>query len=135
MTPRSGQPRRPVAVGKWVTPPPGTKPGVRNYRTGLPPWMFDGKSILRPGVKDLRLGEPSCHAPIKALPCVAVLLATAAQSAEPEPSYFPPEVGERTEVGRNPVIGKIATHDGLEPSSLLLDWSVRSPLQFVLDIP
>ncbi len=97
--------------------------------------MFDGKSILGPGVKDIRLGEPSCHAPIKAQPCGTVLLATAAQRAEPEPSDFPQEAGERTEVGRNRVIGKIAAHDGLQPSSLLLDWSVRPPPQPVLDIP
>ncbi len=59
----------------------------------------------------------------------------AAQSAEPEPSNFPQKAGERTELGRDRVIGKVATHDGLEPSSLLLDWSVRPPLQPVLDIP
>ena len=50
---RNGDCSPPFAVGTRTTPRPRHKTGVRNYRTGLPPWMFDGKSILRPGVKDL----------------------------------------------------------------------------------
>ena len=86
-------------------------------------------------MKDLGLGKPPRHVPIKAPPCGAVLLATTAQGAEPEPANLPQEAGERAEVGRDRVIGKVATHDGLEPSSLLLDGSVRPSLQPVLDIP
>ncbi len=37
--------RRSIAVGT---------PGERDSRTGLPPWVFNGKTSLRPGMKDPR---------------------------------------------------------------------------------
>jgi hypothetical protein len=45
-----------IAVGMPITEPPRTDPGERDSRTGLPPLVFDGEALARPGMKD-----PDCR--------------------------------------------------------------------------
>src|SRR5262245_45290980 len=71
--PRSG----PVAVGTRVT----SRPPLRSVRARLcirlSPWVLDGEPLLRPRMKDARLGEPVVSQPHHSRPVeVTVLTAT-----------------------------------------------------------
>src|SRR5437016_10789802 len=52
-----------------------TDPYVRLSRIRLPPWVFDGKALIRPGVEDTRFWEPVVGQLSDLPPCHAVLLA------------------------------------------------------------
>jgi hypothetical protein len=63
---------------------PRTDPGVRNSRTGLLPWVFDGKATLRPWVKDFRWRQPVIAYLMHAFPVHAIFLTSSSQRAAPE---------------------------------------------------
>ena len=41
-----------IAVGTPIAGRPRIDPSVRDSRTGLPPWVFDGEPPVRPWMKD-----------------------------------------------------------------------------------
>ncbi len=53
---RNGDPRNCVDRGRDARCPgtPRTDPGVRDSRTGLPPRVIDGETLIRPRMKDAR---------------------------------------------------------------------------------
>ena len=43
-----------VAVGMPIAEHPPHRSGVRDSRTGLPPWVIDAEALIRPRMKDAR---------------------------------------------------------------------------------
>ena len=66
---------------------PRTDPGVPNSGTGLLPRVFDGETLVRPRMKDVRFREPGVSDPGDPLPCHTVFLAA-------PPKRAPPEIGD-----------------------------------------
>ena len=80
------------------TDPYGPNSGIR-----LPPWVHDGESLFRPGVKDSRFGKPVVRQLREPLPTHAVLLAASPQRSLPEFSDRVTERVERATVRRHGV--------------------------------
>ena len=80
---------------------------------------MDAESLLRPWVCDADQREISIRQCLHPLPCSSPALATAPKRSIPMPDGIAAEVAEGFEVGRDGVVGKIATHNLLEPCSLL----------------
>src|SRR4051794_21224309 len=110
-------------------------PDGRDYRIRLPPRVSDGEASLRPGVKDVRLGEPILGQLRDPQPCRAVLLAPAPKRASPEIGHVVAEGLERATVRRHPMVSEVAGDDLLQPASLDGDRLMHAPPQGLLDRP
>ena len=88
------------------TDPYGPNSGIR-----LPPWVHDGESLFRPGVKDSRFGKPVVRQLREPLPTHAVLLAASPQRSLPEFSDRVTERVERATVRRHGVVVEVAADD------------------------
>jgi hypothetical protein len=123
-----------IAVGTPFTGRPRTDLYVRHSRIRLPPRVFDGEALLRPGMKDARLGEPVGGQLLQPIPRDAAPLAASSQRAAPESDHMVPEASQRPIVGRDRVVGEVATHDPLQPCPLLGDRLMPTPSQPLLDL-
>ena len=63
---------------------PRIDPSGPDSGTRLPPWVFDGKAIIRPGMKDARSGQKGGRKPSHALPRGVILLTAAPKRPSPE---------------------------------------------------
>src|SRR5207245_1726646 len=104
---------------------PRTDPGVRNSRTGLPPWVTDGEALAGPRVSDAGSGEPAIFQYGHPLPVRRVLLAAPAKRAPPEVGQVVAEVPQGAGVGRDRVIGEEAPARPA-PASVLARRSARA---------
>ena len=114
---------------------PRTNPGGRNSRTGLPPWVVDGKTILRPGMSDTNGGQKSRHELRDTKPRRSVPLTTSPKRSSPQGTDVVPKCTQALGIGRNRVIRKIATHHLSQPSALLRDRFMHSSPQSFFDGP
>jgi len=81
----------------------------------LPPWVFDGEALLRPGVKDFRFGQPVVGQPRDPLPGRVVLLAAPPERLPPGLGDEEAEGAERATVGRHGVVVEEAVDDLPQP--------------------
>src|SRR3954463_284117 len=68
-----------IAASLAAPDPDGPHSGIR-----LPPWVFDGETFTRPGVKDARPWEPVVGDGSDPLPRRTILLAASPKRAPPE---------------------------------------------------
>ena len=68
-----------------------TDPDEPNSSIRLLPWVFDGKALIGPGMKDARSGKPVVGQFRHPLPREAVLLAAAPERSTPEVDHIMPE--------------------------------------------
>jgi len=94
--------------------------------------MFDGKSLVRPGMKDARFGEPVVGQLRRRLPCRAIFLTAPLERAPPEIGDMVTERRDGTPVGRHRVVVDEPGDDLLEPYALLGDGVMHAPAQFLL---
>src|ERR1019366_3840553 len=77
---------------RWGPPlraAPRADPSVRDYRTGLLPWVSGGEALLREGMHRAGGGEPPFLDPVHPRPGqIPALLATAPQRVEPVPGHL-----------------------------------------------
>ena len=95
-----------------------TKPDVRLSRIRLPPWVFDGETLIRPRVLDARTREPLSDQLRHVRPRLAIFLAATPKSATPEIGDVVVERHERTEIGRHGVVGEVAFDNLTKPTPL-----------------
>ena len=81
--------------------------------------MFDGKSLVRPGMKDTRSGEPVVDQLRHGLPCRAIFLTAPLERAPPEIGDMVSERHDGPTVGRHRMVVEEAGDDLLEPFALL----------------
>ena len=96
--------------------------------------MFDGKSLVRPGMKDARFGEPVVGQLRHRLPCRAIFLTAPLERAPPEIGDMVTERRDGSPVGRHRVVVEEPGDDLLEPSALLGGGVMHAPAQFLLDL-
>src|SRR4051794_35968702 len=82
---------------------PRTDPDVPNSGIRLLPWVFDGETLTRPGVKDLGSGEIVVGQLLDPIPCRAVLLTAVPERAPPEAGDLVPEGRECPNVRGRPI--------------------------------
>ena len=111
---------------------PGRDPDGPNSGIRFLPRVVDGKSHIWPRVEVSRLRKPVAGQPRHPLPREAILLAAAPQRAVPEPYHVAMECGDRRTVRGNRVIGKVASNDLCQPTSLFGYWLVHALTQFLL---
>src|SRR5262249_21911854 len=121
-----------IAVGTVIAHRPRTDPDGPNSGIRFLPRVVDGKSHIWPGVEVSRLRKPVAGQPRHPLPREAILLAAAPQRAVPEPCHVAMECGDRRTVRGNRVIGKVASDDLCQPTSLFGYWLVHALTQFLL---
>ena len=110
-----------------------TNPGGRNSRTGLPPWVFDGKTFMRPRMSYSHGGQKSRHELRGTIPRCAIPLTASPKRASPKVSDV---VSKRTQalgIGRHCMIRKIATQHLSQPFALLWDRFMHSSPQLIFD--
>src|SRR3954452_5081866 len=95
------------------TDPDGPHSGIR-----LPPWVSDGKTLLRPGMKDARPREPVVGDGSDPLPRRTILLAASPKRAPPEVDNVIAERRSGTTVGRHSMVGVVAGDDLPQPLPL-----------------
>src|SRR3954451_11685379 len=78
---------------------PRTDPDVPNSGIRLLPWVFDGETLARPGVKDLGSGEIVVGQLLDPVPGRVVLLAAVPERAPPEVDDMIPEGRQCPAVG------------------------------------
>src|SRR4051812_43112841 len=96
---------------------------------------YDGKALLRPRMKDARLGEPvsgHLHYP---RPRRGVLLAATPQRAPPQVSDVVAERPQASAVRRHAMVGEVAGNHLLQPTPLDGDRLMHAPPQRLLDHP
>src|SRR3954451_231179 len=113
---------------------PRTDPDVPNSGIRLLPWVFDGETLARPGVKDLGSGEIVVGQLLDPLPGRVVLLAAVPKRAPPEVGDLVPEGRECPDVGGHRMVGEVAGDDLFQPFPLLGDRLVHPPPQLPLDL-
>src|SRR3954453_18705255 len=113
---------------------PRTDPSVPYSGTRLLPWVFDGKTLIWPGVKDPGLGEVVVGYFQDPFPRRSVLLASAPERTPPQADDMEPEGSECLDVGRHRVVGEVAGDDLLQPVPLFRDRLVQSPPHLLLDL-
>ena len=62
--------------------------GCGEQGTRLPPWVSDGETFTRPGVKEVRSGEPGIGQLRHPRPCERVFLAAPPQRAPPQVGHM-----------------------------------------------
>src|SRR5258707_1129894 len=72
------------AVGTLISGRPRTDPYVRDSRIRLPPWVFDGKPLIGPRVKDSGSWEPAVGDLRHPVPHKIGVLAASTQRPQPE---------------------------------------------------
>src|SRR5262249_42644048 len=87
-----------------------------------------------PGVEVARLREPVVGQSRHPFPRETVFLATAPERAMPEPYHIAMECDDRRAVRRNSVIGKVASDDLSQPTSLFGYRLVHTLAQLLLDL-
>src|SRR4029077_17109161 len=70
--------------GMLIAEHPRTDPGVRDSRTGLPPWVVDGEAFARPRMKDTGLTQELPGKLSYPFPCRSVLLTAALERSSPK---------------------------------------------------
>src|SRR5271165_1636352 len=120
--------------GRPLLSAPRTDPYVRLSRIRLPPWMFDGKPLGRPRMKNFGFGQPVIGEFPSPPPCSLVSLAASFERAPPEFNHLASERRERRQVCRHGVIGEETPDHLLKPLSLLGYGIVSSPAQLRLDL-
>src|SRR5215471_9910776 len=108
-------------------------PYVRNSRIRLPPRVFDGKPLVRPGVKDFRLRQPVVSQLRHPSPRSGVLLATPPEAASPQTRHVIAEGAQRRAIGRHGVVGEEPSDDLLQPAPLFGDRLMHPPSQLFLN--
>src|SRR4051812_30728839 len=73
-------------------------PSGPNSGTRLPPWVSDGETFTRPGVKEVRSGKPGIGQLRPPRPCEPVFLAAPPQRAPPQVGHMVAEGHEGTAV-------------------------------------
>src|SRR4051812_3504961 len=110
-------------------------PSGPNSGTRLPPWVSDGEAFTRPGVKDVRSGEPGIGHLRHPRPCEPVFLAAPPQRAPPQVDHMVAEGHEGTAVRWHRMISKVAVDHLRQPAPLDGDRLMHAPPQHVLDPP
>src|SRR3954454_23843327 len=110
-------------------------PSGPNSGTRLPPWVSDGETFARPGVKEGRSGEPGIGQLRHPRPCEPVFLAAPPQRAPPQVGHMVAEGHEGTAVRWHRLIGKVAADHLRQPAPLDGDRLMHAPPQRVLDPP
>src|SRR5215218_1163186 len=110
-------------------------PSEPNSGTRLPPWVSDGETFARPGVKEVRSGEPGIGQLRHPRPCEPVFLAAPAQRAPPQVGHMVAEGHEGTAVRWHRMISKVAADHLPQPAPLDGDRLMHTPPQRVLDPP
>ena len=77
----------------------------------LLPWVFDGKALIRPGMKDARSGKPVVGQLRHPIPRKAVLLAAAPERSTPEVGDVMPERRERPTICGYHIVSEMAGND------------------------
>src|SRR3954466_13226233 len=113
---------------------PRTDPDVPNSGIRLLPWVFDGETLTRPGVKDPGLGEIVVGQLLDPIPCRVVLLTAVPERAPPEAGDLVPEGRECPNVGGHRMVGEVAGDDLFQPFPLLGDRLVHPSPQLLLDL-
>src|SRR3954447_14575081 len=113
---------------------PRTDPDVPNSGIRLLPWVFDGETLARPGVKDLGSGEIVVGQLLDPVPGRVVLLAAVPERAPPEVDDMIPEGRQCPAVGGHGMVGEVAGDDLLQPFPLLGDRLVHPSPQLLLDL-
>jgi hypothetical protein len=112
---------------------PRTDPGVRDSRTGLPPWVFDGEAFARPRMKDAGLGQELSRKLSYPLLCRPVSLAPALERSLPKIHDIVPKGAQGFAVCRHSMIREVSAYDLSQPLTLQWDRFVHSSLQFFLN--
>jgi hypothetical protein len=81
--------------------------------------MFDDKSLIGPGMKDARFGEPVVGQLHHHQPCRAIFLTAPLERTPPEIGDMMTERRDGSSVGRHRVVVEEAGDDLLEPFALL----------------
>src|SRR3954470_22545527 len=110
-------------------------PSGPNSGTRLPPWVSDGETFTRPGVKEVRSGEPGIGQRRHPRPCEPVFLAAPPQRAPPQVGHMGGEGHEGTAFRWHRMISKVAAHHLRQPAPLDGDRLMHAPPQRVLDPP
>src|SRR5450631_1359834 len=106
---------------------------MHDSRTRLPPRVFDGKSLIRPGMKNARRGEPLLSEPFGLFHERPVNLATTPERAVPEHENAKSKRRESADVRGNGVIVKVSHHDAPKPAPLCASRLVHLSMQISLD--
>src|SRR3954463_8150543 len=114
---------------------PRTDPSGPNSGTRLPPWVPDDETFARPGVKEVRSGEPGIGQLRHPRPCEPVFLAAPPQRAPPQVGHMVAEGHEGTAVRWHRMISKVAADHLPQPAPLDGDRLMHTPPQRVLDPP
>src|SRR3954452_21275677 len=110
-------------------------PSEPDSGTRLPPWVSDGETFTRPGVKEVRSGEPGVGQLRHPRPCEPVFLAGPPQRAPPQVGHMVAEGHEGTAVRWHRMISKVAADHLPQPAPLDGDRLMHAPPQRVLDPP
>lgn len=99
-----------IATGTLITErscidPSGPDPGTR-----LPPRMFDGKAIIRRGMKNARSRHKGGRKPGNALPCGVILLTAAPKRSSPEIDHILTKRIEAIGIGWYRVIYRLVSY-------------------------
>ena len=97
--------------------------------------MSDGETFTRPGVKDVRSGEPGIGHLRHPGPCEPVFLAAPPQRAPPQVGHMVAEGHKGTAVRWHRMISKVAVDHLRQPAPLDGDRLMHAPPQRVLDPP
>ena len=108
-------------------------PDEPNSGIRLLPWVFDGETLIGPGMKDARRGKPVVGQFRHSIPREAVLLAAAPERSTPEVGHVMPERRERPTICGYRIISEMACNDLLQPVALIWDSLVHSQPQLRLD--
>jgi hypothetical protein len=117
--------------GRPLLHAPRTDPYVRLSRIRLPPWVFDGKALAWPRMKDAGFGKEVVSQLLDPCPRRAVLLTAPSKRAPPESGDMDPEGRKCREVGRHCMVTIEAGDDLPQPHPLPGDGQMHSPTQFV----
>jgi hypothetical protein len=104
--------QRMVAVGTALADRPRTIPSVRNYRTGLLPWVRGGRARLREWMHGAGLGYPPGRDAAHPVPVEPGPLAAAPQRRAPVPDHLGAEGVHRIAVAGHRVISLVPAYHG-----------------------
>ena len=107
-----------IAVGMLIAEHPRTDPGVRDSRTGLPPWVFDGEAFARPRIKDSGLRQELPCKLSYPFPCRPVSLTPALERSSPKIHNIVPEGTQSFAVCRHSMIREVSPYDLSQPLTL-----------------
>ena len=93
-----------IAVGMSVTGHARTDPYVPDSGIRLLPWVFDGKALLRPRMKDSGRRQPGSRDLLDSVPRHPILLAASPKRAPPQVDDMVPKCPECPRVRRHRVV-------------------------------